>query len=117
MAATLAGQMELLCQQRFCSKASCRVLRCHADRITPLGKRPTIASLSLGATRTFRLRRAATADDTETPEQKQQQQQQQGAAKSGEEEGAGTSTSGVDIQLEHNTLLVMWPAHAGGVAP
>jgi hypothetical protein len=29
------------------------------DRITPLGKRPTIASLSLGATRTFRLKRAA----------------------------------------------------------
>jgi alkylated DNA repair dioxygenase AlkB len=35
----------------------------HADRLTPLGKRPTIASLSLGATRTFRLKRA---DPTET---------------------------------------------------
>ena len=34
-----------------------------ADRITPLGKHPTIASLSLGATRTFRLKRAVAETD------------------------------------------------------
>lgn len=44
----------------FASVRSCCM---HADRLTPLGKRPTIASLSLGATRTFRLKRA---DPTET---------------------------------------------------
>lgn len=35
-----------------------RISAMHADRLTPLGKCPTIASLSLGATRTFRLKRA-----------------------------------------------------------
>lgn len=33
----------------------------HADRITPLGKRPIIASLSIGATRVFRVKRAGGA--------------------------------------------------------
>ena len=37
-------------------------LRC-ADRITPLGKRPVIASLSIGATRIFRLKRATGASE------------------------------------------------------
>ncbi len=36
-----------------------------ADRLTPLGKRPIIASLSLGATRIFRLKRAAASDAAE----------------------------------------------------
>ena len=31
----------------------------HADRITPLGKQPVIASLSLGAMRVFRMKRAS----------------------------------------------------------
>ncbi len=35
----------------------------HADRITPLGKRPTIASLSIGATRIFRVKRASSSPD------------------------------------------------------
>ena len=33
----------------------------HADRITPLGKRPIIASLSIGAMRIFRVKRAGAA--------------------------------------------------------
>ena len=42
----------------------------HADRITPLGKRPIIASLSVGATRIFRVKRAGAAyedADADTP--------------------------------------------------
>ncbi|KAL0051129.1 hypothetical protein WJX82_002462 [Trebouxia sp. C0006] len=43
----------------------------HADRLTMLGPRPIIASLSLGATRIFRI--------------------------------------SADVQLPHNTLVIMWP--------
>ncbi len=48
----------------FFSSAPYGVPSCDAtaDRLTPLGKRPIIASLSLGATRTFRLKRAAAGD-------------------------------------------------------
>jgi hypothetical protein len=35
----------------------------HADRITPLGKLPIIASLSVGATRVFRVKRAGAAHE------------------------------------------------------
>jgi len=44
---------------------STRIEICHlfADRITPLGKRPVIASLSIGATRIFRVKRAAGGSD------------------------------------------------------
>ena len=39
-----------------------------ADRITPLGKRPVIASLSIGATRVFRVKRAGAAPEEPTSE-------------------------------------------------
>lgn len=43
----------------------------YADRITPLGKRPVIASLSIGATRIFRLKRATgAAEDPDPPPDK-----------------------------------------------
>ncbi len=40
-----------------------KVVLSSADRITPLGKRPVIASLSIGATRIFRVKRAAGGSD------------------------------------------------------
>ena len=43
-------------------------LPAHADRITPLGKRPTIASLSIGATRIFRVKRASSSPDESSPD-------------------------------------------------
>ena len=45
----------------FCSAEQERMLP--ADRITPLGKRPVIASLSIGATRVFRVKRASAAPE------------------------------------------------------
>ena len=45
----------------LCSAEQERVLP--ADRITPLGKRPVIASLSIGATRVFRVKRANAAPE------------------------------------------------------
>jgi hypothetical protein len=39
----------------------------HTDKLTALGRRPVIASLSLGATRTFRVTRAPVRDPPGTP--------------------------------------------------
>ncbi|BDA47843.1 probable DNA oxidative demethylase ALKBH2 [Coccomyxa sp. Obi] len=93
----------------------------HADRLTPLGKRPIIASLSLGATRTFRLRRAAAGDAAEGTSVGGAGTS--GFEKSGGGEGAdinkaepattsspaGGKIDSVDVSLEHNTLVIMWP--------
>eukprot|EP01023_Acetabularia_acetabulum_P006967 TRINITY_DN12965_c0_g1_i1.p1 TRINITY_DN12965_c0_g1~~TRINITY_DN12965_c0_g1_i1.p1 ORF type:complete len:403 (+),score=52.52 TRINITY_DN12965_c0_g1_i1:34-1242(+) len=54
----------------------------HSDRITRLGPRPIIASLSLGASRVFRVRQ---------PKQI-----------------SGCEYDYIDIPLAHNTLVVMW---------
>eukprot|EP00743_Colponemidia_sp_Colp-15_P014695 GILK01017475.1.p1 GENE.GILK01017475.1~~GILK01017475.1.p1 ORF type:complete len:372 (-),score=34.72 GILK01017475.1:68-1081(-) len=60
----------------------------HSDTLTSIGPRPTIASLSLGATRTFVLRRINT-----------------------EKVGIhdAVSSESYTIQLPHNSLLIMWP--------
>ncbi|KAK9815974.1 hypothetical protein WJX74_000986 [Apatococcus lobatus] len=58
----------------------------HADKMTLLGPRPIIASLSLGAGRVFRLRPSATAPLHQ-----------------------GREVSFLDIQLQHNMLVIMWP--------
>eukprot|EP00842_Homolaphlyctis_polyrhiza_P003777 jgi/Hompol1/43/HPOL_005206-RA len=54
----------------------------HGDKMTYIGPRPVIASLTLGAARTFRLKRLP------TPSQ---------------------PSKTYDILLPHNSLLIMWP--------
>jgi alkylated DNA repair dioxygenase AlkB len=54
----------------------------HSDKLTYIGPRPVIASLTLGATRTFRLKRVA---------------------------NGSIKAQTYDILLTHNTLLVMFP--------
>ena len=66
--------------QRICKRASTDD-EFTTDRLTMLGPRPVIASLSLGATRTFRLRCMA-AQDTQSHAARQQQQHSQAATPS-----------------------------------
>ncbi|KAG0225650.1 hypothetical protein BGW41_004597 [Actinomortierella wolfii] len=58
----------------------------HADKLTYLGPRPTIASLTLGATRFFRIRKVI--PDAKHPD---------------------TAGQMINIALPHNSLLIMWP--------
>lgn len=58
----------------------------HADKLTYLGPRPTIGSLTLGATRFFRIRKVV--PDAKNPD---------------------TASQMISIALPHNSLLVMWP--------
>ncbi|KAG0269472.1 hypothetical protein DFQ27_003384 [Actinomortierella ambigua] len=58
----------------------------HADKLTYLGPRPTIASLTLGATRFFRIRKII--PDAKHPD---------------------TASQMINIALPHNSLLIMWP--------
>ena len=80
----------------------------HADKLTQLGPRPIIASLSLGATRTFRLRYVADGS----------KQQSKASINAASEDGQTPRDSSndssrevkqVDITLPHNTLVIMWP--------
>ena len=103
----------------------------HTDKLTALGRRPTIASLSLGATRTFRVTRAPVREPrgggaAGTPaEQRPSQGKLAGASAGAGAQGLGqaavggvgqgrggggaSAVSGADIALPHNTLLIMWP--------
>ncbi|KAG0000069.1 hypothetical protein BGZ79_006353 [Entomortierella chlamydospora] len=58
----------------------------HADKLTYLGPRPTIGSLSLGATRFFRIRKVI--PDAKHPD---------------------TAGQLISIALPHNSLCIMWP--------
>ncbi|KAG0041851.1 hypothetical protein BGZ83_001233 [Gryganskiella cystojenkinii] len=58
----------------------------HADKLTYLGPRPTIGSLTLGATRFFRIRKVV--PDAKNPD---------------------TASQMISIALPHNSLLIMWP--------
>ncbi|KAF9951620.1 hypothetical protein BGZ72_006910 [Mortierella alpina] len=58
----------------------------HADKLTYLGPRPTIASLTLGATRFFRIRKVV--PDAKHPD---------------------TAGQLISIALPHNSLCIMWP--------
>ncbi len=80
----------------------------HSDRLTPLGPAPIIASLSLGASRTFRLHR----------QQRLQLRGSGGAAGTGSSGSAGAGSTvdaatvgmdRVDMELPHNALCIMWP--------
>lgn len=55
----------------------------HADRLTYIGPRPTIASLTLGAKRAFRIRKI--------------------------QQGDGSPARFYDVKLPHNSLLIMSP--------
>ncbi|KAI8923578.1 hypothetical protein BC831DRAFT_403579 [Entophlyctis helioformis] len=62
----------------------------HTDKLTYIGPRPVIASLTLGATRTFRVRRNGHANANGT--------------------GAGSGGGQTyDLLLPHNSLLIMFP--------
>lgn len=80
----------------------------HSDRLSKLGPCPIIASLSLGAARTFRLHR----------QQRLQLPSLEGGAGSSSGGGAAAAAAAVaagagyervDVELPHNSLLVMWP--------
>ncbi|KAG0365096.1 hypothetical protein BGZ54_006861 [Gamsiella multidivaricata] len=58
----------------------------HADKLTYLGPRPTIGSLTLGATRFFRIRKVV--PDAKRPD---------------------TAGQLISIALPHNSLCIMWP--------
>ncbi|KAF9360569.1 hypothetical protein BGX26_008712 [Mortierella sp. AD094] len=58
----------------------------HADKLTYLGPRPTIGSLTLGATRFFRIRKVI--PDAKRPD---------------------TAGQLISIALPHNSLCIMWP--------
>lgn len=77
----------------------------HADRLSNLGPLPTIASLSLGAGRVFRLHPADASVGAMAATA--------AAAAGGVGSGAGSSraaaVSSIDIHLPHNSLLIMWP--------
>lgn len=107
----------------------------HADRLTLLGVRPIIASVSLGAARLFRMRRAVAADEgSGDANERLSPACSRGRAGVGSAPGtagrAGLSSNGscskgggsgpavkrrklsppaVDITLEHNSLLIMMP--------
>jgi alkylated DNA repair dioxygenase AlkB len=74
----------------------------HADRLSTLGPLPTIASLSLGAGRVFRLHPADASVAAMAA-----------AAAAAASGGVGSSraavVSSIDIHLPHNSLLIMWP--------
>ncbi|KAL4452510.1 hypothetical protein ABPG75_008172 [Micractinium tetrahymenae] len=85
----------------------------HSDRLTSLGPAPIIASLSLGATRTFRLHlqqrvqlrgsrgaNAGSTVDSTGPG---------GAAGSSSAAAAAADVARVDVELPHNSLCIMWP--------
>lgn len=85
----------------------------HTDRLSSLGPLPTIASVSLGAGRVFRLHpadsnvaaKAAAAAATMTAGGSS------GSNSGGQDGGGGGGrvVSSIDIQLPHNSLLIMWP--------
>lgn len=68
----------------------------HADRLSTLGPLPTIASLSLGAGRVFRLHPTNASVAA-------------AAAAGGGGSSRAAAVSSIDIQLPHNSLLIMWP--------
>jgi len=82
----------------------------HSDRLTALGPLPTVASLSLGATRTFRLHPADAAVGLAAAAEATAQAGH-GASSSNTHAGSGDSPrlTSVDIELPHNSLLIMWP--------
>ena len=112
------------------------LIACAADRLTMLGPMCIIASLSLGATRTFRIRRVgASASETVDPSDEpgpsppplqpghpaapnrahrlqQTSAVQQSPAVGVKRPGgkvASKSLTTVDVELKHNSLLIMWP--------
>ena len=117
--------------------ASCRALTIttlrDADRLTMLGPMCIIASLSIGATRTFRIRRVAAPDQphgstssSEPAVHAAQQRKQplvgptrsaparleQPAADDPQQplsRSACLQPTTVDIELKHNSLVIMWP--------
>lgn len=70
----------------------------HSDRLSSLGPLPTIASVSLGAGRVFRLHPANDAVAAAAA-----------AAVAGGSGSSGRLVSSIDIFLPHNSLLVMFP--------
>ncbi|KAK9805888.1 hypothetical protein WJX73_001594 [Symbiochloris irregularis] len=94
--AMAAGPASLQTAAQLCTYALANLYKdgqqgvgAHSDKLTQLGPRPTIASLSLGASRLFRVRRAGTVD----------------AAAEGREPAVELA----DLMLPHNTLVIMFP--------
>jgi alkylated DNA repair dioxygenase AlkB len=79
----------------------------HSDRLTALGPLPTIASLSLGTTRTFRLHPADAA--VATAAAAAAAAVGCSASSSAGNGGGAPRVTSVDIPLPHNSLLIMWP--------
>ncbi len=84
-----------------------------ADRLTQLGPMPVIASLSLGATRTFRVTpKAPKAPPKGGPgagPARARHGAQHGVQHGAQHGRSARSVARVDVPLPHNSLLVMWP--------
>ncbi|KAJ3132306.1 hypothetical protein HK100_005427 [Physocladia obscura] len=84
----------------------------HSDNLEYIGPRPVIASLSLGATRTFRVRRIKEAADAILPVwELLESERNESKAEQEEKQIAKNSTSNIiyNIKLPHGSLLVMYP--------
>lgn len=75
-------------------------LGAHSDRLTALGPAPIITSLTLGATRCFRLHRTCLY---------QLHSGSGGGGSASAQEAGASDIVRVDIELPHNSLLIMWP--------
>ena len=84
------------------------------DRLTQLGPRCTIASLSLGATRLFRMRKTVAgegeADDPGAgPKNNAGGSPQATPTRSANGAATQVGFASIDVLLPHNTLVVMFP--------
>jgi alkylated DNA repair dioxygenase AlkB len=80
----------------------------HTDRLGSLGPLPTIASVSLGAGRVFRLHPADSTVGAAAAAAAAGRAAGGGACGSSSS-GSGRVVSSIDIHLPHNSLLIMWP--------
>lgn len=82
----------------------------HTDQLTYLGPMTTIASLSLGVPREFRVKRVGGLPDEELREGRKERSGQGEAADGGVEDEDEETEGPIGIHLPHNSLLIM---HAG----
>jgi alkylated DNA repair dioxygenase AlkB len=81
----------------------------HTDRLGSLGPLPTIASVSLGAGRVFRLHPADSNVGAAAAAAAAGGAAGGGVSGSSSGGSSGRVVSSIDIHLPHNSLLIMWP--------
>lgn len=83
----------------------------HSDKLTYLGPRPVIGSLSLGVAREFRVRRIVPRDDDETAEEDNDTNKASPVSNSTRNQTTSAARADaqgqISIHLPHNSLLIM----------